>query len=142
MGWKIPRERGQDTHLAESRSRPQGFSMLTKRSGAHLPPPARIPGRAALFLAPELMVPGAWREGMYPKQFNSGVEMGVEVSLHWGSATLQGPMAPQKRCQPCGGAVKFAPSASAAQGSASSNPGRGHGTAHQAMRRWCPTVSN
>lgn len=28
---------------------------------------------------------------MYPKQVRQGVEMGAEVSRHWGSATLQAP---------------------------------------------------
>lgn len=28
---------------------------------------------------------------VYPKQLNPGVEMGAEVSPHWGSASLQGP---------------------------------------------------
>ena len=41
--------------------------------------------------------------------------------------------------QPHGGVVKFARSASAAQGFASSHPGHGHSTTHQAMLRWCPT---
>ena len=35
--------------------------------------------------------------------------------------------------------VKFLCSTSAAQGFADSDPGRGHGTAHQAMLRWWPT---
>ena len=38
--------------------------------------------------------------------------------------------------------VKFALSASAAQSFAGSDPGCGHGTAHQAMLRWHPTCRN
>ena len=38
-----------------------------------------------------------------------------------------------------GRVVKFAPSVSAAQGFAGSNPGRGHGTARQAMLSQHPT---
>ena len=44
--------------------------------------------------------------------------------------------------QPCGWVVKFTRSTSAAQGLAGLNPGRGHGTAHQAMLRWHPTCHN
>ena len=40
---------------------------------------------------------------------------------------------------PRGPVIKFAHSASAAQGFASSDPGRGHGTAHQIMLRQRPT---
>ena len=40
---------------------------------------------------------------------------------------------PGFRGQPCGRVVKFACSISAAQGFTGSDPGRGHGTAHQAM---------
>ena len=43
---------------------------------------------------------------------------------------------------PCGRVVKFVCSASAAQGFAGSDPGRGQGTAHQAMLRQCPTCHN
>ena len=43
------------------------------------------------------------------------------------------------RGRPRGRVVKFARSASAAQGFAGSDPGRGHGTAHQAMLRQHPT---
>ena len=42
----------------------------------------------------------------------------------------------------CGLVVKFAYSASAAQGFAGSNPAHGHGTAHQAMLRQRPTSHN
>ena len=38
--------------------------------------------------------------------------------------------------------VKFMRSTSAAQGFMGSDPGVGHGTAHQAMLRWCPTQHN
>ena len=38
--------------------------------------------------------------------------------------------------------VKFACSASVAQSLASSDPGHGHGTAHQPMLRWHPTWQN
>ena len=41
--------------------------------------------------------------------------------------------------RPRGRVVKLVPSASAAQGFAASDPGRGHGTAHQAMLRQRPT---
>ena len=41
-----------------------------------------------------------------------------------------------------GWVVKFAHSALAAQGFASSDPGRRHGTDHQAMLRRCPTCHN
>ena len=41
--------------------------------------------------------------------------------------------------QPRGPVVKFACSTSQAQGFAGSNPGRGRGTAHQAMLRQQPT---
>ena len=41
--------------------------------------------------------------------------------------------------QPCGRGVRFARSTSVAQGFEGSDPGRGHGTAHQAMLRWRPT---
>ena len=41
--------------------------------------------------------------------------------------------------RPGGQVVKFACSASAAQGFACSDPGCGHGTAPQAMLRLCPT---
>ena len=41
--------------------------------------------------------------------------------------------------QPRGRVVKFVCSALAAQGSGGSDPGRGHGTAHQAMLRGRPT---
>ena len=41
--------------------------------------------------------------------------------------------------RPCGRVVKFAHSASEAQSFAGSNPGHGHGTAHQAMLRQRPT---
>ena len=44
--------------------------------------------------------------------------------------------------QPCGRVVKFARSAWAAQGFIGLDPGRGHGTAHQAMLRWHPTCHN
>ena len=37
---------------------------------------------------------------------------------------------------------EFACSASAAQGFAGLDPGRGHGTTHQAMLRQCPTYHN
>ena len=40
---------------------------------------------------------------------------------------------------PCGQVVKFTRCASAALGFAGSDPGHGHGTAHQAMLRWRPT---
>ena len=46
------------------------------------------------------------------------------------------------RGRACGRVVKFACSASAAQGFAGLDPGRGHGTAHQAMLRWRPTCHN
>ena len=46
------------------------------------------------------------------------------------------------RGRPHGQVVKFACSAVAAQGFADSDPGRGHGTAHQATLRWCPTCHN
>ena len=51
-------------------------------------------------------------------------------------ASLQEPTA---RGQPPGRVVKFVSSASAAQGFAGSDSGRGHGTAHQAMLGWHPT---
>ena len=41
-----------------------------------------------------------------------------------------------------GPVAKFARSASAAQGFAGSDPGRGHGTAPQAMLGWYPTCHN
>ena len=41
--------------------------------------------------------------------------------------------------RPCGQVVKFAHSALAAQGL---DPGRRHGTAHQAMLRQCPMCYN
>ena len=41
--------------------------------------------------------------------------------------------------QPCGREIKFAHSALAAQGFASSNHGCGHGTTHQVMLRRHPT---
>ena len=41
-----------------------------------------------------------------------------------------------------GQVAKFAHSASAAQGFEGSDPGCGHGTAHQAMLRWHPTCHN
>src|SRR3712207_1717504 len=41
--------------------------------------------------------------------------------------------------RPCGRVVGFTSSALAAQGFAGSDPGRGHGTAHEAMLRWRPT---
>ena len=44
--------------------------------------------------------------------------------------------------QPHGQVVKFARSASAAWGFSSSDPGLGHGTAHQATLRRCPTQYN
>lgn len=34
---------------------------------------------------------------MYPKQCNSDVEMGAEVSRRWGRATLRGPTVPQQQ---------------------------------------------
>ena len=43
---------------------------------------------------------------------------------------------------PCGRVAKFMHSASAAQGFTRSDPGRGHGTAHQAMLRQRPTCHN
>ena len=43
------------------------------------------------------------------------------------------------RGRPRGQVVKFMRSASAAQGFAGLDPGRGHGTAHQAMLRHHPT---
>ena len=46
------------------------------------------------------------------------------------------------RGRPCGRVVKFSHSAVAAQGFTSSDPGRGRGTAHQAMLRRCPTCHN
>ena len=48
----------------------------------------------------------------------------------------------RSRGWPCGRGVKFECSASAAQGSASSDPGCGHGTAHRAMLRQRPTCHN
>ena len=44
-----------------------------------------------------------------------------------------------ERGQPHGCVVKFARSASVAWGFATLDPGHGHGAAHQAMLRWCPT---
>ena len=44
--------------------------------------------------------------------------------------------------QPRGWVVKFMHSTSAAQAFTSSDPGRGHGTAPQAMLRWCPRTQN
>ena len=41
--------------------------------------------------------------------------------------------------RPRGGVVKFMRLASVAQGLAGLDPGRGHGTAHQAKLRWRPT---
>ena len=46
------------------------------------------------------------------------------------------------RGRPPGRVVRFARSTSAAQGFAGSDPGRGHGTARQAMLRWRPTRHN
>ena len=46
------------------------------------------------------------------------------------------------RGRPYGRVVKFTHSASVAQGFAGSNPGRGHGTAHQAMLKRHPTCHN
>ena len=46
------------------------------------------------------------------------------------------------RDQSHGRVVKFMCSASAAQGFSSSDPGRRHGTTHQAMLRWRPTCHN
>ena len=43
---------------------------------------------------------------------------------------------------PCGQVVKFAHSTSAAQGFTGSDPGHGHGTAHQATLRRHPTCHN
>ena len=43
------------------------------------------------------------------------------------------------RAWPRGRVVKFMHSALVAQGFAGSDPGRGHGTAHQSMLRWRPT---
>ena len=87
MGQRTPWELGHDTWLAVIRH--QGFSVQTGRGAGPLPPPARILGRATLFLAAELLGPGG--RDMYPKQVSQGVEMGAEVSPHWGSATLQAP---------------------------------------------------
>ena len=42
----------------------------------------------------------------------------------------------------CGQVVKFTRSALVAQGFAGSDPGRGHGTTHQAILRQCPTYHN
>ena len=47
-----------------------------------------------------------------------------------------------RRGRPRGQVVKFAHSASAAQGFACSDPGRGCGTVQQAMLRWCPIRHN
>ena len=44
--------------------------------------------------------------------------------------------------RPCGRVVKFTHFASATQGFAGSNPGRGHGTGHQAMLKRRPTCHN
>ena len=44
--------------------------------------------------------------------------------------------------QPCCPVVKFTSSDSVAQGFTGLNPGHGHGTAHQAMLRQCPTCHN
>ena len=44
--------------------------------------------------------------------------------------------------RPRGRVVKLAHSAAAAQGFSGSDPGGGHGTAHQATLRWCPTCHN
>ena len=46
------------------------------------------------------------------------------------------------RSQPHARVAEFECSAWAAQGSAGSHPGRGHGTTHQAMLRWRPTSHN
>uniref|UniRef100_A0A9L0TG77 Uncharacterized protein n=1 Tax=Equus caballus TaxID=9796 RepID=A0A9L0TG77_HORSE len=46
------------------------------------------------------------------------------------------------RGRPCGRVVKFMHSALAAQVFASLDPGSGHGTARQAMLRWCPACHN
>ena len=43
---------------------------------------------------------------------------------------------------PCGRVVKFACSTAVAQGFAGSDPGHGHGTAHQAVLRQHPTCHN
>ena len=48
----------------------------------------------------------------------------------------------QVRGWPRGRVVKFTLSALVAQGFAGSDPGHGHGTAHQAMLRQCPTCHN
>ena len=58
---------------------------------AHFPRPAKVPGSAVVFLLQSRRSLGPGGRAMYPKQLNPGVEMGAEVSLHWGSATLQGP---------------------------------------------------
>ena len=52
----------------------------------------------------------------------------TQSSHHWG--------------QPRYRVVKFARSATAAQGFAGSDPGRGYDTAHQAKLRQCPTCHN
>ena len=44
--------------------------------------------------------------------------------------------------RPHGQVVEFMHSASAAQGFTGSDPGRGHGAAHQTMLRWHPTCHN
>ena len=66
---------------------------------------------------------------------NEPPEMLVQGSL--GGHTLRNTWGP-----PHGWVVTFARSASAAQGFACSNPGCGHGTAHQALLRRCPTQHN
>ena len=61
------------------------------------------------------------------------LSLGVH-SVSWCSNRSQGPSR--------GRVVKFTRSTVAAQGFAGSDPGRGHGTAHQAMLRWRPTCHN
>ena len=47
-----------------------------------------------------------------------------------------------KRGRPRGRVLEFTPSASGDQGFAGSDPGRGRGTARQAMLEWRPTCHN
>ena len=58
------------------------------------------------------------------------------------SATYQLYFKTSSRGWPHGWVVKFTSSASAAQGFTGSDPGQGHGTAHQAMLRQHPTCHN
>lgn len=79
---------------------PPGTALTNQVPGVP-PTPTRVLGKATLFLDPELMVPGAWREGRVLKTVQPCVEMRAEALLLWdGAIPHQSPVVPGKQAGP------------------------------------------